>query len=655
MKIIRILKYFRIPVLLLGIWMLGLFSCADHASKEKEAAMDNYIDSLYRVGMSKFYPDSDSLRVLANTIFQLAADYDQPLWRIKSFSMLGASQLVQSNYAMSLNYYYQALNIAVEYEDHAMLGMIAEFYHRIGTISLMVGNYKEALENFLRAKSYYEKQNKHEQNASVTLHIGSVYRKLGNFERAMNYFREAHDAFMSLNDNNGLIACLNELGQLYAETGELESAMMYFTRVLELSREQGNKYFLSTVFASIGNVHYKGHRYDLARYYYLKCDSLAGSMKYWPQQAEALVGLARTESTTGNHDKAFLYANQARNIAFEMNNPFLIKIVYEVQSYLYENTDEPAKALFSFQEAVKLEKEILNQETLHQIYNLGIKELSKQREIQRLELEHKQLLLNRSRARTIIITLILVSVIIILFMVYYVYVTKMRIRQRNELNEAKLDVMKKRAQITLEAEISERKRLGMELHDGVGPLLSLVRLNLHMLQDKPELQVDRRNNILNNTVSTVDEVLKEMKYISRNMVPDILLEQGIEAGIRDLVNRMNNLDQYKINVNFSGMNWNLEPYLSHSLFRAVQEVLNNCIIHSQCREITLQAIQSREEITIMIEDDGVGFDQEEIRSKRGLGLESAASRIKMLKGDLLIDSVIGRGTIVTMLVPVRVI
>jgi two-component system, NarL family, sensor kinase len=84
-------------------------------------------------------------------------------------------------------------------------------------------------------------------------------------------------------------------------------------------------------------------------------------------------------------------------------------------------------------------------------------------------------------------------------------------------------------------------------------------------------------------------------------------------------------------------------------------VLNKCIIHSKCSEITLHAVQSDEELTIMIEDDGVGFDQEEVQKKRGLGLKSAASRIKMLKGDLLIDSVIGRGTIVTILVPVRYI
>lgn len=642
-------RWFVLCVLLTGMWLCT--ACRQgEMNDEPPTEMEYRLDSLFQMGMSLRGFEEEQMKEITQEIHRLANLSGSKAWQSRAFFLSGMLHMRQANYAIALDQFYRSLGLAMELDD---LHYIARLYQFIGSISQVMGNYTEAIDNFLRASRYFEQAGILDDKYRVGLNTGMMYLQLENYDRARNHIWEAYQHFLDRGMVNEQIACLHGMGQYHAAGGQLDSAMVIFSRVMDMSRYEGNRYYLSMVFHSIGEVHMKANQIDLARSYFLKSDSLAAEHLYTSQQATARLGLARLESSEGNHRLAREYADKAYRVALNLNNALLLQGVYEVLSSIHENMEDLQQALEYHKKSATLGQELINQEMLHQIYNLEIRELSNEREMQRFELQQQRIQLDRSRSRSIIVTLMSVSTIIIMVLLYYVYLTRMRTRQKRELDRTRLSVMQKRAQITLEAELSERQRLGMELHDGVGPLLSLARMNLQMLQDRPDLPADRKAVLLNNTESTVEEVLKEMKNISRNMVPVVLLEKGFEAAIRDLVKRLNNLEKYRVNVNFSGKDWKLEPYMAHTLFRAVQEVLNNSIIHSQCREITLQAIQTGDEITLMIEDDGIGFDPMVIQEKKGLGLNGAASRIRSLKGEFLIDSVAGRGTIITILIPFK--
>lgn len=646
----NMLRFFIGFLVLAG--MLGLHSCSRTPSGEEDAtdASDAYLDSIYRSGMRNLYTEPDSVIKVADQLYDIASREDNVSWMIRALNMYGALWVVESKYAMALEYYYQALNLAIEHDDK---DNIARLYYNIGYVSQQVGDYKEALDFFIKTINHYERTGDEGRRAKTMVNIGFVYLQVNNHSLAQDYFYQAYEVLADSADAYGLISCYNGLGRSYYETGDLNKALDFFNQSAEISKSINERFFLSSVYQYMGDVYLEREAFDVAEQYYVRSDSLASAMQIAYQRGIIHLSMARLKIKQKHYDQALLYAYQAEQIGNDIDNNVIRMEVYKTLSQIYELQGNPARALAYFQQSNQIEKALLNQENLHQIYNLEIRELSNEKEIQRLEIEQQQLLLNKSRSRLTIIILLSVSVIFMLVLIYYVYLTRIRNIQKQELNEAKLSGMEKQAQITLKAEMAERQRLGMELHDGVGPLLSLVRLNLQMLLDKPEIQSERKEVILNNTVGTVDETLKEMKNISRNMVPLVLLEQGLESGVRDLVKRMNNLDQYKINVNFSGKDWLMEPYMAHTIYRAIQEVLNNCIMHSQCREITLQAIKSEDEITIMVEDDGIGFDPENIKENKGLGLQGTLTRIKNLKGELLIDSVPQRGTIVTILVPIR--
>jgi signal transduction histidine kinase len=96
----------------------------------------------------------------------------------------------------------------------------------------------------------------------------------------------------------------------------------------------------------------------------------------------------------------------------------------------------------------------------------------------------------------------------------------------------------------------------------------------------------------------------------------------------------------------------MESYLEHALYRSTLEILNNVMVHAHATEIGIQIIKNHQDITMMIEDNGNGFNPDEIHSNKGLGLKSTFSRIESLNGKLYIDSVSGRGSIITIIVPV---
>lgn len=137
------------------------------------------------------------------------------------------------------------------------------------------------------------------------------------------------------------------------------------------------------------------------------------------------------------------------------------------------------------------------------------------------------------------------------------------------------------------------------------------------------------------------------------MAPVVLIEKGFVAAIKSLVIRLNETLNYRVSLDMFEINGKLELYVEHVLYRSILEILNNILSHANGTEITIQIIGGKEDITAMIEDNGQGFDTAIIQQNKGLGLKSTQHRIESLKGSMFVDSKIGKGTIVTFIVPIQ--
>jgi signal transduction histidine kinase/ligand-binding sensor domain-containing protein len=197
-----------------------------------------------------------------------------------------------------------------------------------------------------------------------------------------------------------------------------------------------------------------------------------------------------------------------------------------------------------------------------------------------------------------------------------------------------------------ETEELERKRLAEDLHDGLGPLLSTVKINLSLAEkskDPATSMVNAKNQI--------DQIAAELRNITYNLVPASLNTFGLETAVTDFVQKFSASLPIKLYVETIGEV--RLPKLSQTiLFRIIQEIVNNAVKHSDCSEVTIQLIADNDMLRIMIEDDGKGFDHSTASQKlESRGLKNIFDRCTALGANIHLDTEIGRGTIYTIEMP----
>ncbi|MFI3321737.1 MAG: histidine kinase [Rikenellaceae bacterium] len=194
-------------------------------------------------------------------------------------------------------------------------------------------------------------------------------------------------------------------------------------------------------------------------------------------------------------------------------------------------------------------------------------------------------------------------------------------------------------------EEKERRRFSNDIHDGLGPLLSSVKLSISALHNMDCSQSQKE--ILTNAEFTIGEAIKSLRDISNNLNPHILNNFGVTRAVSSFVNKLTLPKGVKIDFT-SNINGNrYEPNIEAIIYRVVCELINNAIKHSNASQILVSITKESENIVkLNIEDNGIGFDFEKMENEvsEGLGLSSIASRISSIKGKMVVDSHHGFGT-----------
>lgn len=200
-------------------------------------------------------------------------------------------------------------------------------------------------------------------------------------------------------------------------------------------------------------------------------------------------------------------------------------------------------------------------------------------------------------------------------------------------------------QAIVEAEEKERTRIAQELHDGVGPLISSVKMFVQCFI-KPNQKMDNKT-IAVNAEELLNEAQKNIRHISYSLSPHILQNFGLIDAIKSFAQKIESTGSVKINVSVN----NYKPINSHTetvLYRALSECINNTIKHANASLIEIIFSFEADSLQIKYIDDGSGFDFNTALSKKsGLGLFNLKSRLEIINGSITIDSNPGKGTMIT--------
>ena len=217
----------------------------------------------------------------------------------------------------------------------------------------------------------------------------------------------------------------------------------------------------------------------------------------------------------------------------------------------------------------------------------------------------------------------------------------------NRLNQELQVQEQKKMEAVIESQEKERKRIAEELHDSVGQMLALVKLNLSAIEATDELPEPEKNQLIQKTSQILDESINEIRTISHNLMPPDLKSKSLNEIAENLLKR----NGLKYQFQTYGLDDNLSEAIKFSLYRIIQEIIHNIIKHASAKRIDMSLTRTDDGINLMVEDDGIGFNTNQVNS--GLGLKNIHSRVKLLNGYFDVDSSLNRGTIYNITIPLN--
>ncbi len=238
-------------------------------------------------------------------------------------------------------------------------------------------------------------------------------------------------------------------------------------------------------------------------------------------------------------------------------------------------------------------------------------------------------------------TIVLIAFVCFVVLLAYLFTTK-----KNKLLQEK-QLMKTQFQqaiLQTQIEIQEQtlKTIGQEIHDNVGQVLSLAKLNLGTFES---MESEANQVKINDTKQLVSKAINDLRDLSRSLHGDKITELGLQESVANELKILQNTGQYQTALNIIGNIYKLEPQKEMVLFRIVQESLNNAIKHAKAKNIDIRISYQPELFSLIISDDGSGFDPGTLQSaETGIGLKSMQNRAALIGAAFTLNSQNGNGT-----------
>lgn len=247
----------------------------------------------------------------------------------------------------------------------------------------------------------------------------------------------------------------------------------------------------------------------------------------------------------------------------------------------------------------------------------------------------------------ILITIVVASVFFILIGSFLLLLVFVFLRRQRKNKEEKEEMRNRFEQTLLKTQLEIQEQtfafISEEIHDNIGQVLSLVRLNLNTFEEP--ISEDK----INQTDELLGKAIKDLRELSHNLQNNRIHDIGIVESVRQLLLSLEKTGKYKVHFQSDDHFHILDPKTDIIIFRMVQEIINNIIKHANATTIEVSILTNKDLSLIQIKDNGIGFNENFLLTEnQGIGLHNIANRAKMLNGQLDIKSAPGYGTTITL-------
>lgn len=565
-----------------------------------------------------------------------------------------ASFLISGDLKKFENQLYSANEKLKKYQNKTAYALRAYILSNLSILKQINNNEKEAMRILVTEAIPLAKQaDDHEIVSSLYKSLGIILMNYPDREKAsmylelaIGYLETADKRSPTLQELTVEIYAINaenlvELGNLYAAKNSLDKAfailkdypssnlnnLYYFPEGLYYYKLGQLKNALASYNKGIESAGHHGDLLSMNRLKYAKYMTLR-EQKNYPEARQVLLELIRSPSVFVL-DKKNWYKELARTYETlgDVKNANHFNKLYIALSDSLHNA--------SFQKEIgQLEVRFNKAENENKI-----RQLEAQKERMRLVAENSKLYYGIFA----LVCLILLTVLILFWIKSKSHKKLALEKEKNyQQNMATLEQQKEIEvmQAAISGEEIERKRIARDLHDGIGSLLSSMKMKLmkdprtmHSLNGEESEQVSA---LLNRSIT-------ELRQIAYNLVPETLLTLGLEHALNDLCSLLKT-DSVHIACHYQGIRTDISESNQIMIYRIIQELINNALKHSGCTEIIVDCHQNQDMFFITVEDNGCGFRIPKNAIHPGAGLKNLRNRVQALKGKIDMDSSPGEGT-----------
>ena len=626
----------RIPLLLLFfVWNVFCFG----QTRQEVSVMFETAGKLQRT-------DPDSALVRSNELDAILDKNEYFNLKYKVEMLRGDAYLIKKENEKALDAYYQ-MDAVVSNDTIIQLQKI-----RISRYFRNIGDYPKALEYGLQGLDYSKKISDDRKLSGAHGNLASIYHRLDQNENALNQEQERIKISKRSRYTKGVFLGYYNSSQ-YLEKTRLEERLEFLNKADSInSNHLKNEYFFQIINLNLGESLHQMRKFDEALEVLDKVKEQSISTKNLNTRLYFLQVYVEVLNELKRHTEAKKYIAEGLKTAREINSleheeEFLKEL--EFTHRLQKNYKE---AYIASKDLALVKDSLRNESILKEIEELNTKYNTAEKDA---KLAQSELKINkRTGQRNIAIALI--SILSLLaFYLWRRNVYKQKLAKQNlALKNKKLEALEQEKQVLklsamLEGQEEERKRIAQDLHDGLGGLLSSAKSHISVVQDGIEKLENL--NISQKATDMIDEAVAEVRRISQNLMPSSLRLKGLSDAISDLCQDLTQASGIQFSYEYKNIeDVTIDDKTSLSLFRMVQEACNNIMRHSNAKEVLIQFSIFGEEASLIIEDNGKGFDVNQ--NYPGVGLQSFSARTEQLNGMLDIDSKIGKGTTITINIPI---
>lgn len=531
--------------------------------------------------------------------------------------------------------------------------------------------------------------------------IGKNYNEMGEYPAAMEYLLRCDSLTNEVNDmwdgeehTTVMVESKLLLGELYEYMLRPAEAEEYYVQAYALTKKRSNSFqriltlYYLLDFALVRQKRTTGYETYLDEYLELiRRESPDGSIdlrhanmlffqmstaekiKWLEQMRDNMLSgsilaqyfifyeLTKSYIETGNIDRAIQIAEayipplETQNIPVRIATYSQISNLYE-RAGRYQDANRFLRNLYALRDSLHAAEIQKHVDSLNILYQTTQKE-------ERLQEQELQITRQKAQRRTLLFSLsgvVWFGAFLILFFWNKNRLTARIAAQESTLQTQRINQLEQEKKLLamssmIEGQEAERKRIAQDLHDGLGGLLSTVKAQLNTIQH----QVSKLESfgMYQKASDMIDDASSELRRITYNMMPSALTKLGLYAAVEDLADDLRHTHHINVDLQILGSKKRLSETTEIMLYRIIQELCNNIVRHAQATTVLLQINDTGDELFLVVEDDGVGFQYDQEAGSQSVGLKSIESRIRFLNGELDIRAAPGEGTCLTIQVPLK--